>query len=133
VKAGDGEQPDTDLRELQFLKNQYGRKDETIVLRYQHGVFVPEGTASAPERAAAEAPIDEAFLRCLDAKRAQGINVFACPGRGYAPAMFEGMAEAAGYKGRALAKAQERLLSGGRIKNEPYGPPCRDSRRLVRC
>jgi hypothetical protein len=80
-----------------------------------------------------EAPIDEAFLRCLGAKRAQGINVFAATGRGYAPSVFEGMVEAGGYKSPALAKAMERLLSAGRIKNEPYGPPSRGSRRLVLC
>ena len=43
VKATDGEQPDSDLRELEFKKNQYGPIGETIVLRYQRGLFLPEG------------------------------------------------------------------------------------------
>jgi RecA-family ATPase len=127
------EDRDAGIRQLEVVKANYSAEGEKIRLRWERGVFVPEGTASAPERAAAEAPIDEAFLRCLDTKRKQGINVFAYKGRGYAPALFEGMAEAAGYKSPTLAKAQERLLVAGRIKNEPFGPPSRESRRLVRC
>ena len=42
AKADDGEQPDNDLRELEFKKNQYGPSGETIVLRYQRGLFLPE-------------------------------------------------------------------------------------------
>jgi hypothetical protein len=34
VKASDGEQPDNDLRELEFKKNQYGPRGDSIVLRY---------------------------------------------------------------------------------------------------
>jgi RecA-family ATPase len=50
VKADSGEQPDSDLRELQFKKNQYGPRGESIVLRYQRGLFLPEaGIAVSPE------------------------------------------------------------------------------------
>ena len=42
AKATDGEQPDNDLRQLEFKKNQYGPIGETIVLRYQRGLFLPE-------------------------------------------------------------------------------------------
>jgi RecA-family ATPase len=120
-------------RELIVDKLNYGRPGERVRLRWKNGVFAPVPVGSAFERAAAEIPIDEAFLRCLDIKSAQRINVFFHKGRGYAPAMFEGMAEAGGYKRPALAKAMERLMSDGRIKNEPYGPPSRSSVRLVRC
>jgi RecA-family ATPase len=37
AKAEPGEQPESDLRELQFKKNQYGPTGESIVLRYQRG------------------------------------------------------------------------------------------------
>ena len=133
TKLRNEEDRDAGIRQLEVIKTNYGPEGEKIRLRWQRGVFVPEGAASATERAAAEAPADEAFLRCLDAKQKQGINVFACRGHGYAPKMFEGMTEAAGYKSLALAKAQERLLSAGRIKNEPFGPPSKGSRKLVRC
>jgi RecA-family ATPase len=133
TKLRAGEDRDAGIRQLEVIKTNYGPEGEKIRLRWERGVFVPEGTASAPERAAAEATVDGVFLRCLDAKQAQGINVFANTGRGYAPAVFEQMAEAAGYKSQTLAKAQERLLADGRIKNEPFGPPSRGGRRLVRC
>jgi RecA-family ATPase len=54
------EQPDSDLRELQFLKNNYGRLAERVVLRYRNGVFVPEPSMSIIERAAREREIDDA-------------------------------------------------------------------------
>jgi CHC2 zinc finger len=41
--AEEGEQPDTDLRELRFKKNNYGPVSESIVLRYRNGLFLPEG------------------------------------------------------------------------------------------
>src|SRR5262249_40870746 len=41
IKPEDGEQPDGDLRELQFKKNQYGPTGETVVVRYESGLFVP--------------------------------------------------------------------------------------------
>src|SRR5262249_60119956 len=37
LEAEDGEQPDSDLRELQFKKNQYGPTGETGVVRYENG------------------------------------------------------------------------------------------------
>jgi RecA-family ATPase len=37
IKPEEGEQPDTDLRELVFKKNNYGPVSESIVLRYQNG------------------------------------------------------------------------------------------------
>src|SRR6516225_1738673 len=39
VKVADGEQPDNDLRQLEFKKNQYGPLGESVVLRYQRGLF----------------------------------------------------------------------------------------------
>src|SRR6516165_5574841 len=37
AKPEDGEQPDNDLREIEFKKNQYGPKGESLILRYQRG------------------------------------------------------------------------------------------------
>src|SRR5262249_34771318 len=41
VKADSGEQPDHDLRELVFKKNNYGPISGNVVLRYERGVFRP--------------------------------------------------------------------------------------------
>jgi len=37
-----GEEPDPELRELTFMKNQYGPKDDRVLLRWKNGLFVPE-------------------------------------------------------------------------------------------
>jgi RecA-family ATPase len=58
VRAEAGEQPDGDLRELQFKKNQYGPTGEAIVLRYHRGLFLPEHGLSSIEKAAREAAVD---------------------------------------------------------------------------
>ena len=41
IKSEDGEQPDNDLREIVFKKNNYGRVAESIVLRWTDGLFLP--------------------------------------------------------------------------------------------
>jgi RecA-family ATPase len=50
VKATDGEQPDSDLRQLEFKKNQSGPKAETIILRYQQGRRERPTSTSSVER-----------------------------------------------------------------------------------
>jgi hypothetical protein len=42
------------------------------------------------------------------------------------------MRESNGIKAKAFAAAQERLLSTGKIKIEPYGPRSHDKTRIVR-
>ncbi len=42
------------------------------------------------------------------------------------------MSEANGIKATTFAEAQERLLSAGKIKIEPYGPPSHDKTRILR-
>jgi hypothetical protein len=41
IKPENGEPLDTDARELVFKKNNYGPISESIVLRYQNGLFLP--------------------------------------------------------------------------------------------
>jgi RecA-family ATPase len=62
VKAADGEQPDNDLRELEFKKNQYGPTAETIVLRYQRGLFLPLPGVTSLDKATQDAKADDIFL-----------------------------------------------------------------------
>src|SRR5262249_6644656 len=75
IKAEGGEQPDSDLRQLEFKKNQYGPIGETIVLRYQNGLFLPVPGMSTLEAAAAEQVADELFLRLLARFVDQGRNL----------------------------------------------------------
>jgi RecA-family ATPase len=50
----DGEDPDPGLRQLEFLKNNYGRLAQRVVLRWRNGIFAPEASASSLEKAAAD-------------------------------------------------------------------------------
>jgi hypothetical protein len=59
VKADEGDdQADNDLRELQFLKNQYGPRGETLALRYQRGLFLPERGVGGLDKIARAAQAD---------------------------------------------------------------------------
>jgi RecA-family ATPase len=123
---------DSAERELEVMKINYGAPGEKIRLRWEDGCFVPASAASAPARAEAERSAEQAYLVCLDVCTAQARNVFPVPGRGYAPTVFAGMAEAKGHSRKALEAAQQRLLNANVIENAPYGPPSRGSRRIAR-
>jgi RecA-family ATPase len=119
----------SDLRQLHLGKVNYGRPGEKLQLRWQRGVFVPVGAGNPLEQAAAEAPIDQAFLRCLDAATAQGRSISPNPSSSFAPTVFEKMPEARGIKRGGFEMAMQRLLSAGTIKVAP-GP--RKTSQLVR-
>jgi RecA-family ATPase len=130
VKTDD--EVDSDVRQLEVVKRNYGRKGEKVRVRWDRGVFVPESSTSPVERAAAKTPIDDAFMRCLDAVSAQGRSVSAKKSSTYAPAVFEAMPEAGSLKSKAFMLAMERLLSTRRIKVEVSGPPSKRREILVR-
>jgi RecA-family ATPase len=71
----DGDEPDPELRQLEFLKNNYGPLAQRVVLRWRNGVFVPEPGASSIERATADAKAENTFLDLLARFNAQGRNV----------------------------------------------------------
>jgi RecA-family ATPase len=122
---------DDGLRQLHVIKSNYGPIGEKVRLKWERGVFVPEGTASTPERAAVEGAIDAAFLRCLRVKTSQGIAVSPSPrSDAYAPKVFEPMREAEGHKARAFQLAMERLLSAKRITVVQDGPPSRRRQKI---
>ena len=75
AKATDSEQPDDDLRELEFKKNQYGPRAETVVVRYRNGLFLPEAGMSNLEKAARETRAEEVFLDILKRFEREGRNV----------------------------------------------------------
>lgn len=79
---------DNDARELEVKKANRGPKGEKIPVRWVDGAFVVEGAATPIERQAAEAAIDDLFLRLLEKRNAQGRHVGPKPGRNYAPAEF---------------------------------------------
>jgi hypothetical protein len=113
------------------MKSNYGPAGEVVRLRWQRGVFVPEGGRGTFGRVAAEAAVDQAYLDCLDATRGSGRQVGPYTGRAYAPAIFEKMAQAKGYRSKALASAQERLFNAGRIEVVQIGPPSKALDRIA--
>jgi len=130
-----GEQPDGDLRELEFKKNQYGPSGDVIVVRYQRGLFLPVGGMSNLDKLATEQAADNLFLELLNKFQAQGRNVSHLKTANcYAPTMFtkDPKAGAPGIH-KALADAMERLFAAKKIRVEPYGKPSRQYHRIAHC
>jgi RecA-family ATPase len=123
---------ESDIRELKVMKSNYGPAGEIVRLRWQRGVFVPEGGPGMFERIAAEAAVEQAYLDCLDATHGSGRQVGPYTGKAYAPAIFAQMPQAKGYRAKALATAQERLFNAGRIEVRKVGPPSKALDRIFR-
>jgi hypothetical protein len=126
------EQPDSDLRELQFLKNNYGRLAERVVLRYRNGVFVPEPSMSILERAAREQAVDDAFLAVLGKLIASNRPVNPSPNAAnYAPTVIAGDPDGKAHGRKDYQAAMERLLDAGKIHVASDGPPSKKVRFLA--
>jgi RecA-family ATPase len=119
-------------RELEVMKINYAAPGEKMPLRWEDGCFVPTSAVPTPATAEAQRSAEKAYLECLDVCTAQGRNVFPVPGRGYAPTVFAGMAEAKSLSRKALEAAQQRLFKANAIENVPHGPPSRGSQRIAR-
>jgi RecA-family ATPase len=134
VKPDGGEQPDGDLRQLEFKKNQYGPIGETIVLRYQHGLFLPERGISNLEKVAREAAVDQAFIAGLETIIRQGRDAMA--GRTspeFGPTLIASLSaiKGQGIRKRELEEAMERLLTANKIYiGKTDGPPSRAKNRI---
>jgi RecA-family ATPase len=132
LKAEAGEQPDGDLRELQFLKNQYGPKSEAIAVRYQRGLFLSEQGMSSLDKVAREQKAEEVFLALLVRLGREGRNVSDKPNSpGYAPTTFAKEKEAKDIRKDDLAAAMRRLFAADKIHVEQYGRPARPAARLA--
>ena len=134
VKPEDGsDEPDNDLRELEFKKNQYGPLSETIVLRYQHGLFLPLPGVASLDKIAQEARADDMFLALLARFTRDNRNVRDKTGANFAPALFakEPEAKTAGFNSKALEAAMRRLFKAEKIWNEPCGKPSRQTFRIA--
>jgi RecA-family ATPase len=133
VKSEGDEQPDRDVRELEFKKNQYGPMSETIVLRYQHGLFLPVHGVTSLDQVEQEAKVEDLFLALL--KRFALMNRFVSdkPSVTYAPAVFAKEEEAKHemVTSKQFEAAMRRLFRAGVIWNEPCGKPSRPSFRIA--
>jgi RecA-family ATPase len=127
------DEPDTDIRELEFKKNQYGPRGASIAVRYRNGVFMPVGSIPPLAQLAEEARVDELFLTLLDKFTAQQRYVTDKTGRGYAPSEFEKSPDARGLKSPAFAPAMQRLFAQGKIimAPRPGSPPTKQDRLVI--
>lgn len=119
-------------RELEIMKSNYGPTGDKTALQWSGGHYVLEGTATAPQQAAAFTLADQTYLDCLDTMTAQGRHVCHAKGRGYAPKAFADLPQANGITWRAFQSAQERLFAAGAIENVAYGPPSKGTKRIAR-
>jgi RecA-family ATPase len=134
AKPADGEQPDGDLRELEFKKNQYGPLGETVVLRYRNGLFLAVPGMSDLDKVAREAKADNLFLDLLRRFASQGRNVSEkSSANNYAPTAFADEADAKKLEIRKadFKAAMSRLFAADKIHVENYGRPSRPCSRLA--
>jgi RecA-family ATPase len=126
-----GDEPDPELRELQFLKNSYGPKAQKILLRWKDGVFVPAEAMGSLDKMAADQKADGVFISLLGKFNQQLRDVSPKASKIYAPNLFAADPEASGIKAKAFERAMSRLLDTNRIHIVQEGPPSRSRSRLV--
>jgi RecA-family ATPase len=130
AKAGDGSEPDPDLRILTTKKANYGPADSTIALRWEAGIFRPEHVGSGGlDRIARDQHIETRFLELLRDFDRQGRHVNPSGGPYYAPKAFA-LADGS-IDHRQFRSAMERLFSAGRLGVESVGSPSRGIRRII--
>ena len=134
VKAGDGEQPDNDLRELEFKKNQYGPRGD------KHRPAVParplpaRGGRLQPRQGGTDAKAEDVFMDLLRRFSAQNRNVSdKATANNYAPTAFarEDAAKKQAIKKADLEQAMRGLFSADKITVEQYGKPSLHRYRLA--
>jgi RecA-family ATPase len=135
AKEDDTSDPvDTGLRELAFLKNQYGPPANSIILRYERGLFLPETGTTGLEKVARDAQVDQAFLDLLRRFASEGRNVSNnSRATGYAATIFaeQESAKAARMRKADFKQAIERLFAAGKLTIESYRREGHDHERLA--
>jgi DNA polymerase len=134
VKPVEGEPCSDDLRKIEFHKNQYGRLEAAIYVRWQGGLYVPVTAAVADEaerEAARMRRAETVFLELLRRYTAQNQKLSPHQSRTGAASVFARDPEAAGLTYQDFQAAQQRLINAGRIAIETEGPPSKSRDRLV--
>jgi RecA-family ATPase len=134
VKASDGEESESNLRQLEFKKKQYGPLGENMVLRYQHGLFLPEAGVSDLDKAGRTAKAEDVFMELLHRFAGKKRNVSdKSTAPNYAPTAFAKEDEAKKYRFKKdeLEHAMRSLFRADKIDINEYGRPSRPSYNLV--
>jgi len=126
------DQSTSDLRELSFLKNNYGALAERIVLRYRNGLFLPEAGQSTLEKLARDQKVDETFLDVLGKLIKQNRPVSpSTHASNYGPKVIADHPDGKAYTQRDYQAALERLLATNRIHIASFGPRTKTIRHLA--
>jgi RecA-family ATPase len=133
LKPEAGEQPDNDLRVIEFKKNQYGPMGETIALRYQRGLFLPEHGMSTIEKAAREATVEDTFITIGKKLETRGQELsLAQQSHNYAPTLVANQPEAKGIKKAEFVAALDRLLDAGKVYIETIKPGTSREKKVIK-
>jgi RecA-family ATPase len=104
-----GEVIDSDVREIQFLKNNYGRQGDSIQIRWENGVFATESGPASFERIARDRDDEHHFLDLLAKYEGQGRRLsHKVSAKDYAPRIFASERGNIGIK--RFEQAMERLF-----------------------
>jgi RecA-family ATPase len=122
---------DPDLRLLSNEKANYAARGTEIRVRWENGVFEPDGEKSGTDKKAATQVAEQVFMDLLRLFESQGRNVSPNESKTYAPTVFAAHPDARGITKRMFALAMERLFQANRIRIEVSGPPSRKRERLV--
>jgi RecA-family ATPase len=133
VKPEAGEQPDGDVREVQFKKNQYGPTGDPVIVRYQRGLFLPEKGMSTIEKAAREASVEDTFITIGKKliERGQELSP-AQTSHSYAPTVIAKQPEARGMKKAEFVVALGQLLDQRKICIEVVRPGSSKEKKVIR-
>jgi len=133
AKGNNDEQSVSDLRELSFLKNNYGPLAERIVLRFRNGLFLPEAGQSPLEKLARDQKVDDTFLDVLGKliKQNRPVSPSAHSPSNYAAKVIAGHPDGKAYTQRDYQAALERLLATNRIHIASFGPRTKTIRHLA--
>jgi RecA-family ATPase len=121
---------DADARILTRRKANYSSVGDSVKLRWQNGVLVPDNCGTG-KQTAAEA--DYVFLKLLDRFASEKRAVSASKNAGnYAPKQFACCPDRQGVSQRQLEIAMSNLFASRQITMEPYGPKGKGSMRIAR-
>jgi RecA-family ATPase len=134
LKPEAGEQPDGDIRELQFKKNQYGPSGESIVVRYQRGLFLPESGLSTIEQAARDQEVESILVDVGKKLTAIGQSLSPHPqSHSYAASIIAKHPDAKEARKSELKAALERLLTNGqRVSIDVVRPGTAHEKKVLR-
>lgn len=119
-------------RELEVMKNNYGKSGNVWKLRWKDGVFVREDQPGGFEASIAKRKAEDVFLDLLARSASEGRDVSESRNAGnYAPKFFSRRPDSTGFTKSDFTAAMERLFADKKIRVEHYGRAGDSRKRIV--